>query len=93
MASGLPLVGYDDAAVSECVEDGVNGLSCPPGDEAAFIAHACRLAADAPLRRRLGAAARAEAGRRSWAEIFRQAEAVLCAVLREEGEAVSVTSA
>lgn len=93
MASGLPLVGYDDAAVSECVEDGVNGLSCPPGDEAAFIAQACRLAADASLRRRLGAAARAEAARRSWAEIFRQAEAVLCAVLQEEGEAVSVTSA
>ncbi|MDD3433737.1 MAG: glycosyltransferase, partial [Tepidiphilus sp.] len=93
MASGLPLVGYDEAAVAECVEDGVSGLSCPPGDEDSFIARACRIAADAPLRRRLGTAARAAAARRSWAEIFRQAEAVLCAVLQEGGEAVSVTSA
>jgi glycosyltransferase involved in cell wall biosynthesis len=88
MASGLPVVGYDEAAVAECVEDGVNGLSCPPGDEEAFIAQACRLATDASLRLRLGIAARASASERSWSDIFRRAETVIHDVLRAAGEPI-----
>lgn len=85
MASGLPVVGYDEAAVAECIEDGANGLACPPGDEEAFITQACRLATDASLRWRLGAAARTEASRRSWADIFRRAEGVIYDVLQAAG--------
>ncbi len=88
MASGLPVVGYDEAAVAECIEDGVNGLSCPLGDEEAFITQACRLATDASLRLRLGIAARASASERSWSDIFRRAETAIHDVLRAAGEPI-----
>jgi len=38
LASGLPVVGYDYAAVAERVRTGVNGWRVPMEDEAAFVA-------------------------------------------------------
>lgn len=48
LASGVPVVGYDYAAVAERVRTGVNGWRVPMHDEAAFIA-AAAAAADAGL--------------------------------------------
>jgi glycosyltransferase involved in cell wall biosynthesis len=44
LASGLPVVAYDQAAARHLITDGLNGLRVPPGDEAAFIAASCALA-------------------------------------------------
>ena len=45
LASGLGVVAYAQAAAAEVIRDGSNGLLAPPGDGAAFIAAASRLAA------------------------------------------------
>ena len=46
LASGLGVVGYAYAAAEELIEPGVNGMTAPPGDEAAFIRAAVALARD-----------------------------------------------
>lgn len=58
MAHGKAMVVSDLPVLREVVEDGVNGVLCPPGDLAAWTATVENLAADASLRRRLGAHAR-----------------------------------
>lgn len=58
MASGVATVAYDYGAAREHLRSDEHGVAVPCGDESAFIAAAQRLAADAPLRRRLGRAAR-----------------------------------
>lgn len=63
MASGLPVIATRVGGVPEVVEDGVTGLLVPPGDAVALGAALGRLAGDAPLRSRLGAAARERAVR------------------------------
>ncbi|WP_230970988.1 glycosyltransferase family 4 protein [Nitrogeniibacter aestuarii] len=45
LASGLPVVGYDYAAVAERVKTGLNGWRVPMDDEAAFV-HAAMAAAN-----------------------------------------------
>ena len=70
MASGQAVLGFAYAAAAELVSDGQDGLVVPFGDEAAFIAAAERLAGDPALIRRLGAAAVAVAGRRSWERVL-----------------------
>jgi glycosyltransferase involved in cell wall biosynthesis len=67
-ASGLPVVGYDCQGVSERVRHGIDGfLARPDGDLTDGL---LRLSADAPLRRRFGAAAREAAARQDWKTIF-----------------------
>lgn len=59
MSCGLPVVVSDGApGPLELVEDGVTGLVVPVNDAAALAAALRRLAADEPLRKRLGEAAR-----------------------------------
>ena len=77
MASGLAVVAYDCAAAEEVMRHGENGLKAPPEDEAAFIAEAVSLAADAALQRRLGTAASARAAQLSWDAIIDSFERVL----------------
>jgi glycosyltransferase involved in cell wall biosynthesis len=61
MAAGRPIVASDIGQLQQLIEDGVNGLLCPPGDAPA-LAHALeRLRRDEDLRQRLGHAARATA--------------------------------
>ncbi|MGI8646229.1 MAG: stealth conserved region 3 domain-containing protein [Nocardioides sp.] len=58
MAAGVPVVSYDcPSGPREIVEHEVNGLLVAPGSEAALAAALLRLARDAELRSRLGAAA------------------------------------
>ena len=59
MALGLPAIAFDcDFGPSELVHDGEDGLLVPAGDVAALADGLDRLLGDAPLRARLGAAAR-----------------------------------
>jgi len=58
MSSGLPVVASAISGIPELVEDGVSGLLVPPGDAAAIAAALRRLAAEPPLRDRMGRAAR-----------------------------------
>jgi glycosyltransferase involved in cell wall biosynthesis len=60
MASALPVVTTPVSAIPEAVEDGRNGFLVPPDDPAALAVAIARLARDPALRRRLGAAARAD---------------------------------
>jgi glycosyltransferase involved in cell wall biosynthesis len=56
---GRPLVASDVPGCREVARAGVNALLVPPDDAAALAAALERLAQDATLRRRLGAASRA----------------------------------
>jgi glycosyltransferase involved in cell wall biosynthesis len=58
MGSGLPVVATAVGGVPEVVVDGESGLLVPPDDAAALALALSRLARDAGLRERLGAAAR-----------------------------------
>jgi glycosyltransferase involved in cell wall biosynthesis len=71
MACGLPVVGASGGAVPDTVQDGLNGLLCPPGDIQAFADQIERLYKDSSLRARLSVAGVHEAGYRSWDEVFR----------------------
>jgi glycosyltransferase involved in cell wall biosynthesis len=66
LGSGLAVTAFDYAAAHEFIRSGENGLLAPVGDEAAFIAHAVRLARDPALRTRLAAAGPATARGLSW---------------------------
>ncbi|MER3414810.1 MAG: glycosyltransferase [Gemmataceae bacterium] len=61
MAAGLPVVATRVGGVPELVEHGTTGLLAAPGDAEGLADHLVRLASDAELRRRLGAAGRARA--------------------------------
>ena len=62
MAVGLPLVSTTGGAIPEVAgTDGETTLAVPPGDAPALAAALTRLLGDAPLRARLGAAARERA--------------------------------
>jgi glycosyltransferase involved in cell wall biosynthesis len=58
-AAARPVVASRVGGLVEAVADGETGLLVPPGDPAALAAAVARLAADAGLRGRLGAAGRA----------------------------------
>jgi glycosyltransferase involved in cell wall biosynthesis len=64
MSAGLPVVATDVGAVREVVADGVTGALVAPLDDGAVAAALERLAADAGLRARMGAAGRAFTDRR-----------------------------
>ena len=60
-AAGIPAVASRIYGVTDAVVDGVTGLLHAPGDVDGLAGHVERLARDAPLRTRLGAAAQARA--------------------------------
>ncbi|GGG32693.1 glycosyltransferase WbuB [Caldovatus sediminis] len=64
LAAGLPVVSNLPGRAARLLADGPCGVSVPPGDAAALGAALAALAADPERRRRLGAAARAQAVRR-----------------------------
>jgi glycosyltransferase involved in cell wall biosynthesis len=59
LTSGRAVVAADLGGLPDLVRDGETGLLVPPGDSVALAAAVNRLAADEPLRRRLGRAGRA----------------------------------
>nr|WP_245216583.1 glycosyltransferase family 4 protein [Sagittula salina] len=58
MAAGRPVVTSDMAVLREILTHGETAILCPPDDVGAWAAGLRRLAGDAPLRERLGAAGR-----------------------------------
>lgn len=58
-AAGVPIITSRAGGLPEAVQDEVTGILCPPGDVPALAAAVDRLAGDAALRRRFGAAGRA----------------------------------
>lgn len=56
MAAGLPILASRVGGLADAVQDGRTGVLLPPGDVAAWADGLRRLAADAALRERLGAA-------------------------------------
>ncbi len=62
LRSGLPAVCYATDGVVDVLRDGENGFLVPPGDVDAFARRLALLLEDAPLRRRLGAAAASSIG-------------------------------
>lgn len=82
MASGLGVVAYDCAAAAEVIAQGVEGVTVPPGDEAAFIACAADLARDDPRRQRIALCARARAEGLDWDRIHDRFAAELSEILQ-----------
>ncbi|PRX97129.1 glycosyltransferase family 4 protein [Allonocardiopsis opalescens] len=64
LAAGLPVVATEVGQAAQIITHGTDGLLSPPGDAEALAGALARLRADAPLRARLGAAARRTAVRR-----------------------------
>jgi glycosyltransferase involved in cell wall biosynthesis len=58
-ACGVPVLGSRNGGIPETMDDGATGLLLPPGDVPAWTSAILHLAADAPRRARMGAAARA----------------------------------
>jgi len=63
MSFGVPIIASAAGAIPELVQDGENGVLVPPNDADALAEAIVRLAADAPLRHRLGKSGRARAER------------------------------
>jgi glycosyltransferase involved in cell wall biosynthesis len=82
MASGLPVVAFNDAAAAEWLVDEANGRVVAMGDAESFVAAALALAAQPAVRARLGQAARQTALQLDWSRIVQQFEAVLQAVMQ-----------
>ncbi len=81
MASGLPVVSTRTGAIPEYIEDGVHGLLVDPGDVHALTDALRRLARDAPLRQRLGTAARRRALDFDWSTVSARIEEIYTGVL------------
>jgi glycosyltransferase involved in cell wall biosynthesis len=64
MASGRAVIVSAGGGAAEIVDDGVDALTCVPGDVAGMADRIEVLARDAALRRRIGGAARTSAGQR-----------------------------
>ena len=64
--NGRPVIASRVGGLADSVEDGVNGLTIPPGDPRALAAAILRLADDVGLLERLSRGARETADRRSW---------------------------
>ncbi len=58
MAYGRPIVATTVGGIPELIEDGVNGLLCPPAEPACLAEKLCTLIEQPGLRSRLGEAAR-----------------------------------
>ncbi|MGH7492836.1 MAG: glycosyltransferase family 4 protein [bacterium] len=73
MAAGLPVVASRIGELAELIEDGENGMLCPPGDAQALAAAIYRLSCDRQFCARLGRAARATVlPHYSWEQIVRR---------------------
>ncbi len=77
MASGLPALATAVGGIPDAVRHGENGMLVPPGDVPALASALRILLEDAPLRRRMGPAARAAVARCSWSAIWERYEALM----------------
>ncbi|WP_295444026.1 glycosyltransferase family 1 protein [uncultured Thiodictyon sp.] len=82
MASGLPVIAFDDAAAHTYIAPWQNGVTVPVGDGAAFIAASRQLAGDGARLRQMGQAARRTAEGIRWDPVLGTLEERLHEVLR-----------
>ena len=87
MAAGRAIVASDLPSIGEILADDVNALLVAPGDATALASAIRRLAADAALRARLGAAARTAVRDYSWARRAERLEQLFTQVLGARGAA------
>ena len=83
MASGLGVVAYDQAAATQHIRHGYNGVSAMPGDEEAFCDAANWLLEEQENLRRARLNARQHASRQGWPAIIEQFENQLRGVCKE----------
>jgi glycosyltransferase involved in cell wall biosynthesis len=69
MASGLPVLGYSDAAIKEFVRHQVNGIAIEAGDREQFIRAARQSAQEPELLVRMGKQARKDSLAMDWSKI------------------------
>jgi glycosyltransferase involved in cell wall biosynthesis len=84
MASGLGVVAYDQAAATQHIRHGYNGVLAMPGDEDAFCDAANWLLEERENLRRVRLNARQHASRQGWPAIIEQFECQLRGVCAEE---------
>lgn len=72
MASGLPIVAFEAAAVPEIVQHGRVGKLVPPHDTEGLAAALVELLRDRDLRQRMGRAGRGTARRFDWPQVARR---------------------
>jgi glycosyltransferase involved in cell wall biosynthesis len=77
MAHARPVIATPCAGTRDLLADGVNGLSVPPGDEAALASALGALRAGRSLATRLAAAARTTAEAHEWSRVEPRLEAAL----------------
>jgi len=82
LASGLPVVAYDQAAAAEYVDDCDSGLLVTPGDERAFVAAACSLAWQHEYLASVRPRARAASLRARWDDVLLRFETQLVETVR-----------
>lgn len=81
MASGLPVVAFDDAAARFLIQHDANGLLAACGDEVTFQQHLNRLAQDPNLRHALGQAARSTALTIGWPSVIQKIEEIMLSLV------------
>ena len=77
MASGLPVVAFDDAAAKFLIQHQESGLLADCGNDLVFQQYVDRLAKDETLRQNMGRAARVKAMTMGWPCIFEKIETIL----------------
>jgi glycosyltransferase involved in cell wall biosynthesis len=90
MASGLGVVAYDQAAATQHIRHGYNGVLAMPGDEEAFCDAANWLLEEPENLRRARLNARQHASRQGWPAIIEQFESQLRGVCKEHLAAPTV---
>jgi glycosyltransferase involved in cell wall biosynthesis len=90
MASGLAVVAFDYAAAAIYIRHGENGWLVPCGDRVAFLAATRRVAAETPLRLRLGPAARASVETIPWEPVVAGFERDLLALVHPPSRPASL---
>lgn len=81
MAYGMAVIASEAGGIPELLDDEVEGLLVAPEQPGELADAICRLAADAKLRARLGAAARRRAGRQDAGEIAARLDTIYRALL------------
>jgi glycosyltransferase involved in cell wall biosynthesis len=88
-SAGLAIVASGAGGQPSTLKDGHTGLIVPPGDEEALGAAILRLVSDAPMRRKMGQAARLEAEQsHGWNHTARRLEQIFTAVVGRRENAV-----
>jgi len=80
MACGLCVVSTNVGGVSHLIDNGIDGLLVPPGDEEAMAAAVRKIAGNPEFAQRLSRNARAKAERFDWTHVLPQWESLLDAI-------------